>query len=24
VNWFKRGLQSGSVKDCNTFEARTL
>jgi len=22
VSWFKRGLQSGSVKDCNTFEAR--
>jgi predicted metalloprotease len=24
VAWFKRGLQSGSVKDCDTFSARTL
>lgn len=22
--WFRKGLQAGSVKDCNTFEARTL
>lgn len=22
VSWFKRGFDSGSVKDCNTFEAR--
>ena len=22
--WFQRGLQTGSVKDCNTFDARTL
>ena len=24
VSWFKRGLQSGSVQQCNTFEARQL
>ena len=24
VSWFKRGYASGSVKDCNTFEARQL
>jgi predicted metalloprotease len=24
VSWFKRGLESGSVKDCNTFEAKAL
>jgi len=24
VSWFKRGLQSGSVDQCNTFEARQL
>ncbi|WP_280152628.1 neutral zinc metallopeptidase [Piscinibacter sp. XHJ-5] len=24
VSWFKRGLQSGSVNQCNTFEARDL
>jgi predicted metalloprotease len=24
VTWFKRGLDNGSVKDCNTFEAKTL
>jgi predicted metalloprotease len=24
VGWFKRGLQSGSLKDCDTFSARTL
>ena len=24
VGWFKRGLASGNVKDCNTFEARQL
>ena len=24
VTWFKRGLQSGSVQECNTFEARQL
>ena len=24
VSWFKRGLQSGSVAQCNTFEARQL
>ena len=24
MNWFKRGLQGGVVKDCNTFDARTL
>jgi len=24
VAWFKRGLQSGSVQQCNTFEARSL
>ncbi len=24
VTWFKRGLQSGEVKQCNTFEARAL
>ena len=24
VAWFKRGLQSGDVQQCNTFEARTL
>jgi len=23
VGWFKRGLQGGSVKDCNTFEAKS-
>lgn len=22
--WFRKGLQAGSVKDCNTFDARTL
>ena len=24
VAWFKRGLQTGSVQQCNTFEARSL
>jgi uncharacterized protein len=24
MTWFKRGLQSGSLRDCNTFEARAL
>jgi predicted metalloprotease len=24
ASWFKRGLQSGSLRDCNTFEARAL
>jgi len=24
VGWFKRGLQSGDINQCNTFEARTL
>jgi predicted metalloprotease len=24
VRWFKRGLETGSVKQCNTFEARQL
>jgi hypothetical protein len=24
VTWFKRGLQSGSVAQCNTFDARSL
>jgi predicted metalloprotease len=24
VSWFKRGMQSGSVQECNTFEARSL
>jgi predicted metalloprotease len=24
VNWFKRGMQTGSVQQCNTFEARAL
>lgn len=24
MTWFRRGLQNGSVKDCNTFDARTL
>jgi uncharacterized protein len=24
VSWFKRGLQSGKVNECNTFEARQL
>ena len=24
VNWFKRGLQTGSMDQCNTFEARQL
>jgi predicted metalloprotease len=24
MNWFKRGMQSGQVRDCNTFEARQL
>jgi predicted metalloprotease len=24
VNWFKRGLQTGSINQCNTFEAREL
>ena len=24
VGWFKRGMQSGSLKDCDTFSARTL
>jgi len=24
VTWFKRGLQTGSVQQCNTFEARQL
>jgi uncharacterized protein len=24
MNWFQRGLQAGAVKDCNTFDARTL
>jgi predicted metalloprotease len=24
VGWFKRGFESGSVNDCNTFEARQL
>ena len=24
VNWFQRGLQTGSMQQCNTFEARTL
>lgn len=24
MTWFKRGLQGGAVKDCNTFDARSL
>jgi len=24
VGWFKRGLQSGDINQCNTFEARNL
>ncbi|MBS0344876.1 MAG: neutral zinc metallopeptidase [Proteobacteria bacterium] len=24
VRWFKRGMASGQVKDCNTFQAKTL
>ena len=24
VNWFKRGLQTGRIADCNTFDARAL
>ncbi len=24
MSWFQRGLQAGSVKDCNTFDARSL
>ena len=24
VQWFKRGLQSGQIADCNTFDARAL
>ena len=24
VSWFKRGLQTGSMEQCNTFEARQL
>jgi predicted metalloprotease len=24
VRWFKRGLETGSVEQCNTFEARQL
>ena len=24
VNWFRRGMQGGQVKDCNTFDARQL
>ncbi len=24
VTWFRRGLETGSVRQCNTFEARTL
>jgi hypothetical protein len=24
VSWFKRGMQSGSVRDCNTFDAGRL
>jgi hypothetical protein len=24
VAWFRRGLDRGSVKDCDTFDARTL
>ena len=24
VNWFKRGMQSGDLKQCNTFETRQL
>ena len=24
VGWFKRGLESGSVDQCNTFETRQL
>ena len=24
VSWFKRGLQSGRVEDCNTFDTRSL
>lgn len=24
VSWFKRGVQTGSVKDCNTFDAQRL
>jgi predicted metalloprotease len=24
VSWFKRGLQAGSLQQCNTFEARQL
>jgi predicted metalloprotease len=24
VTWFKRGLTSGNVSDCNTFDARSL
>jgi len=24
VGWFKRGLQAGSVGQCNTFDARAL
>jgi len=24
VRWFKRGLESGEVKQCNTFDAKQL
>jgi predicted metalloprotease len=24
VSWFKRGMDSGSVKDCDTFSSRPL
>jgi predicted metalloprotease len=24
VRWFKRGMESGQVKDCNTFQAKSL
>ena len=24
VSWFRRGLQSGSIEQCNTFDSRNL
>jgi predicted metalloprotease len=24
MTWFRRGLQGGAVKECNTFDARAL
>jgi len=24
VSWFKRGMQGGNVRDCNTFDAARL